>query len=241
MRICAAIWAITLLSTSAWAQTADPFSSEDTSPSAEEDSDPLLDGGQTAIAKTTPVTAGGETTLALNPTTALGIGVGFTIPGTPAVMAHKYISPSLGVQAGLAFDIASFSAGPAGMEVDGSVVTFGGVAYGAYRLKATNDFTINALGGFELGMSNVSFGSGAASVSESGLDFRIAAGLQGELFVFKRVSVYAQVGLTLAFLGDVSTAKNQRTFPDPTRNTSSIALQVGPTAMVQSFGLVWWL
>ncbi len=240
MQRIAILSAIVLATASAWAQK-DAFSQEDSTPAADAEADPLLDGGQETTTKTTPLTESGETTLALNPTAAIGLGVGFTIPGTPAIMVHKYFNNNLGLQAGLTFDMASFSAGPAGMEVDGSVLSAGVAAYGVYRLRAASNFTVNALAGLELGFSSVSFGSGAQSVSESGTDFGISTGLQAELFVLKQVSLYAQFGVSLAFLGDVSTARQLGTAPDPTSNTSSTVLRIGPDSMVQSFGLVWWL
>jgi len=212
-------------------------------PETEPEIDPLVAGGSTTTVLEAPATALGEVTTALAPSTFLGVGAGSTLGGAPALWVHKYPTDRFGLQIGMTFDLASYSAGPADAEIKGSIWGIGAATYGSFRLKSLDDFAFNAIVGAELGRYSVSYdpGSGSGSVSESGFDLRLGTGLQAEIFIFPRLSLYAQIGMSVGFLGDVSTARESGAVPSSTADTSSVSVQLGPRSLAHSFGLIWWL
>ncbi len=137
---------------------------------------------------------------------AVGLGFNTTMGGTNGLVFRTYVSPLFGIQGTLGFDIISTSDTPEGSDesftVSSSAFLIG--AYATYKIAYWQRGSLSVLFGGDIHAISSSvdaFGSDN-DTETSTTNVLLGLGLQAEWFPTQYLSLFAQGGLRIDFLGN---------------------------------------
>ena len=133
---------------------------------------------------------------------AIGIGANTSLGGTNGLSFRTYVSPLFGIQATLGMRLDSTTADAGGNETNFSQTQLDIGLYGNYKLAYWQRGHLSTIFGVDVVSLSNAVESGGVEQDDSATDFLIGLGIMGEYFPTQYLSLFAQVGLRLDFIGD---------------------------------------
>ncbi|MBI2892700.1 MAG: hypothetical protein HYY06_04055 [Deltaproteobacteria bacterium] len=167
-----------------------------------------------------------------NKSGAVGVGATTTLGGTSGINVRTYVTPQLGLELALGFALSKDEQGD--FSFDQTEFQVG--LYGSYKVAYWQRGSLSAIFGADIDSVSQTSGSGDSESDDSATDLLIGLGLQGEYFPTQYLSLFAQAGLSIDFIGEDEVTEGSI---DSAPDRSGFALDLG-TDLFGSAGFTVW-
>ncbi|MBN1944105.1 MAG: outer membrane beta-barrel protein [Bradymonadales bacterium] len=138
---------------------------------------------------------------------AFGIGANTSLGGTNGINLRYFITPVFGVQATFGMRFVSATVEPEDVdnaETDYSMTEFDFGLYGLYKLAYWQKGSLGVIfgGDIQAFSEELDAPGDTADTESSSTNIVVGVGIQGEFFPTQYLSLFAQAGFTLDFIGD---------------------------------------
>jgi hypothetical protein len=159
---------------------------------------------------------------------AVGVGGSTTLGGVNGVHIRTYVSPQFGLHLTLGFGSTSVTLATDAGDTTTTTTQIVAGLYGEFKLAYWQRGSLSAVFGIDINNVSTATETPAGDTDLSGTDILIGVGLQGEYFPTQYLSLFAETGIVLDFIGENEVTGTSVAPDDPTGvETSGLNVALG--------------